>query len=282
MLNYCIEKSLGFWANYGELENSFISMRYSFKLLLIALLTLPLSLAVVFLGLFDATGKLVYGIGRFWTGAILKIGGVRLKIHGLEHLDSNRAYIFMANHQSNLDIPVLIQSLPKFQLRWVAKKELVLVPFFGWALFFSRHVLVDRSSRENAMASFKKAGEKIAAGISVVFFPEGTRGAGDKLLPFKRGGFLLAMRTQTPIVPVTINGSGSILSKGDWRIRRGAIEVIVSKPISPERSPEGGLQETVSEVRRIIESHAGPKAAMAFDDANLDLMLGRRGSLSQT
>src|SRR5919197_4325905 len=127
-------------------------MRYSLKLLLIALLTLPISLIVFFLGLFDPKGELVYGVGQFWTWAILKIGGVRLKIRGLDLLDSSRPYIFMANHQSNIDIPALVQSRPNFQLRWTAKRELVFVPFFGWALWSSKHILVNRSSHSHSMA----------------------------------------------------------------------------------------------------------------------------------
>ncbi len=227
----------------------------SFKLLLVVLLTLPVSSAVFILGLFDPKGKFVYSLERFWTWAILKIGGVRLKIRGLDQIDPSRPYIFMSNHQSNIDIPVLVQSLPKFQLRWLAKRELVFIPFFGWAMWSAKHIIVDRSSRSRAMASLRKARERITGGISVVFFPEGTRSPDGALLPFKRGGFLLALKTQTPIVPITINGSGNILRKGDWRIRRGEIEVIVSEPVSVMESHAGDLRSMMTHVRRLIMSH---------------------------
>lgn len=243
-------------------------MPYSLKLFLVVLITFPASLLVLALSLFDRKGKLAYAISRFWTWAILKIGGIRLKVQGLEHLDSNRQYIFMANHQSNIDIPVLVQSLSKFQLRWVAKKELLSVPFFGWALWASRHIVVDRSSRSGAMASLRKAREKIEGGISVVLFPEGTRSLDGQLLPFKRGGFILAIKTQTPIVPITINGSGAILPRGDWRIRGGEIEVIVSEPVPLDQHHMGNLRGLLSHVRAIMESHSRRPAAPPSDISN--------------
>jgi 1-acyl-sn-glycerol-3-phosphate acyltransferase len=238
-------------------------MRYSFKLLLIALLTLPVSLLVTLMGFFDPKGKMVYHLGRFWTWGILKIGGVRLKIRGLDHLDPSRPYIFMANHQSNIDIPALVQSLPKFQLRWIAKRELVFVPFFGWALWSSKHIVVDRSSRSRAMASLRKARKKIEGGISVVFFPEGTRSSGAEMLPFKKGGFLLAMKTQTPIVPITINGSRNILPKGDWRIRKGEIEIIVSEPVFVDESHARDVRSLMTHVRRILMASSRQEVGMS-------------------
>jgi 1-acyl-sn-glycerol-3-phosphate acyltransferase len=243
-------------------------MCYSFKLLLIALLTLPLSLLIVFLGLFDRDGKIVYRLGRLWTWTILKVGGVRLRVRGLDHLDPSRPYIFVANHQSNIDIPVLVQSLAKFQLRWIAKRELLFVPFFGWALWSSKHILVNRSSRFHAMASLIKARKKIERGISVVFFPEGTRSPNGELLPFKRGGFLLAIKTQTPIVPITINGSRNILRKGDWRIREGEIEVIVSEPVSVNGSLAGGLRGVITRVRRTIMAHSQRQVEIPVESSN--------------
>ncbi len=230
-------------------------MGYSLKLFLVGLITLPSGLLILSLSFFDRKGKLAYGVSRFWTWAILKIGGIRLKVRGLDHLNPGRQYIFMANHQSNIDIPVLVQSLTKFQLRWVAKKELLLVPLFGWALWASKNIIVDRSNRLKAMASFRKAKEKIEGGISVVLFPEGTRSPSGELLPFKRGGFVLAVRTQTPIVPITINGSGAILPKGDWRIRGGEIEVIVSEPVHVDQYRPGNLRSLLNHVRGIMESH---------------------------
>jgi len=231
-------------------------MLYTIKLVLIVLITLPASLLIMPLGLLDRHGKIAYKISRLWTWGILKIGGIRLMVKGLEHLDSSRQYIFMANHQSNIDIPVLVQSLTKFELRWVAKKELLFVPLFGWAMWASRHIVVDRSNRSKAMTSLRKARERIEGGISVVVFPEGTRSSDGQFLPFKRGGFVLAVKTQTPVVPITINGSGTILPRGDWRMRGGEIEVIVSDPVPLDQYHAGNIRGLLSHVRAIMESHS--------------------------
>ena len=179
-------------------------MPYSLKLVLIGLLSIPVCSAVIILAPLDPTGRLGYRIGSVWTWAILKIGGIRLRVRGLERLNPHRPYIFIANHQSYIDIPIMIQALPGFQLRWIAKKELIWVPLFGWALWCAKHILVDRFNFSKATASLKNAEERIRDGASVVIFPEGTRSAQGELLPFKRGGFVLAIKTQTPLVPVTI------------------------------------------------------------------------------
>lgn len=231
-------------------------MHYSIKLFLIILATLPAMLLIIPLGLLDENGKIAYGVSRFWTWTILKICGIRLKVEGLEHLDPSRQYIFMANHQSNIDIPVLVQSLIEFHLRWMAKRELLFIPLFGWAMWASKHIVVDRSNRAKAMASLRKAKERIAAGISIVFFPEGTRSSDGQLLPFKRGGFILAVKTKTPIVPITINGSGAVLPRGDWRIKGGEVEVIVSEPVPLDRYHAGNIRSLLSHVRTVMESRS--------------------------
>jgi 1-acyl-sn-glycerol-3-phosphate acyltransferase len=228
-------------------------MIYFLKLFLVGLVTPPLSLLVVLLAPFGR--RPADAASRLWARTIVKIAGVRLKVRGLDRLDPRRHYIFIANHQSYLDIPVLAQSLPRFQLRWIAKKELGYIPFFGWALWAGGHILVERSDRASALASFRKAKERIAKGVSVVIFAEGTRGSGGRLLPFKRGGFLLAAQTKTPIVPVTINGSWTVLPRQDWRLKSGEIEVIVDEPIPIEKYDGKEINVLVNRVHDMIESH---------------------------
>lgn len=233
-------------------------MLYALKLVTIGMITMPAALLTILVGLFDPHGKHVYGISRLWSWTILRACGISLRITGLNHIDPQQRYVFIANHQSNIDIPVLIQALLAFQLRWLAKKELLWVPFFGWAMWAAKHITVNRSNRADALKSLKKATEHIASGISLVFFPEGTRSPNGRLLPFKRGGFWLAVKTQTPVVPITINGSGALLPKGDWRIRRGEIEVTVGKPLLVENGHPGKLLAISNQLRDII---AKPLAA---------------------
>ncbi|HKA32791.1 MAG TPA: lysophospholipid acyltransferase family protein [Candidatus Binatia bacterium] len=229
-------------------------MIYILKLAVVAVVTTILSLAILLLAPFDdREGRLAYRIGWLWSRMVLNVAGVRLKVHGLARLQ-RRAYIFIANHQSHIDIPVMVQSLPGFQLRWIAKKTLAYVPFFGWALLASRHILINRADRSAAMASLTKAKAKLAAGISVVIFPEGTRGVRGRLGSFKRGAFLLAMKTRTPIVPVTISGSWRIIGRKEWRLKSGEVEVIVHEPIDIERLGGKDSEELAERVRAIIES----------------------------
>lgn len=250
-------------------------MPYSIKLLLLGLLTIPTCLVLLPMAPFDRDGTFAYRISRFWARVILKLSGIRLKVQGLEGLDPNRQYIFIANHQSYIDIPALAQALPQFQLRWIAKKELFWIPLFGWILWTSKHIIVDRSSLSRAMNSLKKARERIEKGISVVIFPEGTRSHCGDLLPFKRGGFLLAFKSKTPIVPVTIKGSGAIWSRGDWRIRSGEIEIVVSKPVPVDRYHAGNLKHIMSRVRAEIESHSHPQADSLSNRSNSFMTLAQ-------
>jgi 1-acyl-sn-glycerol-3-phosphate acyltransferase len=227
-------------------------MFYVLKLVVIIMITVPAALLTILGGLLDRHGKHVYRISRIWSWAILKACGISIRIEGLDHLDPKQRYIFMVNHQSNIDIPVLIRSLPAFQLRWLAKKELLWVPVFGWAMWAAKHITVNRSDRLDALRSLKKARREVASGISLVIFPEGTRSPDGRLLPFKRGGFWLAMQTQTPVVPLTIAGSHAVVPKGDWRIRRGEIRITVGVPMTVGTSRSGNLLAIANQVRGIM------------------------------
>jgi 1-acyl-sn-glycerol-3-phosphate acyltransferase len=227
-------------------------MFYAAKLAAIAVFTIPLSMLTILGGLCDPQGQRVYHINKLWTWLILKIAGIKLNVAGLEGLDPQRQYLFVVNHQSNIDIPVLVQALPQFQLRWIAKKELLRVPFFGWALWAAKHITVDRADTLNAVKSLALAQQRIAAGISVVIFPEGTRSTDGNLLPFKRGGFLLAIKTKTTIVPIAINGTLKILPKGEWRIRSGQVNVNIGAPLTVENFRAGGLRGLSAQVEEMI------------------------------
>lgn len=233
------------------------------RLALIIVLTVVLATVTVLAGLIDPHGKIVYPINKIWTWAILFAGGVKLHVTGLEKLDAQRPYVFMVNHQSNIDIPILVKSLPDFQLRWIAKRELLWVPFFGWALWAGKHITVDRNRPSAAVKSLRRAKERIAAGISVVVFPEGTRSRDGALQRFKKGGFLLAIETQTDVVPVTIVGSRNLLPSGAWRLRSGAVEVIIDQPIAIAGWRPGNLRLLMNQVRATIAARLHPAATVS-------------------
>jgi 1-acyl-sn-glycerol-3-phosphate acyltransferase len=252
-------------------------MLYYFQLSFFALLTIFLSVLTIGCGICETHGKRAYRINQFWTWIILRVGGIRLRITGLENLDPKRQYVFIANHQSNIDIPVLVQALPEFQLRWLAKKELLRVPFLGWAMWATKHVTVDRSDPQDALLSLARAKERLGAGISLVIYPEGTRSRDGRLQRFKKGGFLLAVQTNTPIVPITVNGSATLLPAGSWRLRPGAIAITIDKPVSVEGFRPGNLRLLVNQVRATIDARLRtPEPRAARTERIEDSVIGHK------
>lgn len=173
-----------------------------------------------------------YQVCQVWSRLNVLVSGARLRMRRTVPLDPHGAYVFMSNHRSHFDVLAVIEALPEFQLRWVAKKELTTVPVFGWALRHAGHVIIDRSDTEQAVRSLRAARGKMERGVSVVIFPEGTRApAGRALLPLKKGGFMLALETGFPIVPIAVRGSSPVLPKGSWHVHAGDVDVVVGAPI---------------------------------------------------
>lgn len=201
------------------------------RILFIAFHTLFWGVPVILLSFFDPYAQRAARLVRFWAAGNLWVCGVKVQTRGQERLSPQHAYLFMSNHQSQFDILALMAALRQFQLRWVAKQELRKVPILGLCMQVTHQVLVDRQNRTQAIAVIRQVKKLLAAGISVLFFPEGTRSRDGQLLPFKPGGFVVAVEAGVPIVPVTINGSRSILPPGDWQVRSGTIEIIFGEPI---------------------------------------------------
>ncbi len=188
--------------------------------------------AVLLASLADQEGKLAYRVARYWAWFNLRLCGIRLEVQGRQQLDPATSYVFMSNHCSNLDVLALVVTLWDFQLRWVAKEELLRIPGFGWGLRATRQIIINRADHEQAMASLARAKERLQKGVSVVFFPEGTRSSG-ALLPFKKGGFVFAMQTGAPIAPIAISGTLGILPRGSWLVRGGGeVRVTVQPPVA--------------------------------------------------
>lgn len=220
----------------------------------VVLNTLVFAPLVVVVSLLDEDAKVAYRFAQAWVRLNLWISGVRLTVRGLENLDRSRHYVFMSNHRSNADIIAIASALSEFQLRWVAKKELLRVPVFGWGLKALKNIIIDRSNRDEAVRSYRLARERMQRGISVIVYPEGTRGVGSELLPFKKGGFLLAIETGTPIVPVAINGTAAVLAKNGWRVEKGDVEVVIGRPIETAHLGVADRNRLIEDVRQAISS----------------------------
>ncbi len=142
-----------------------------------------------------------------WAPGILWICGVKLKVTGLENLDTSQPYVFVANHQSYLDIPFLFNAIP-INLYFIAKKEIKWIPFIGWYMMATGMIFIDRSNRIKSIASLNKSAKLVHDGKSVLLFPEGTRSRDGYLADFKKGPFKLAEKAQVPVVPVGIMEDG--------------------------------------------------------------------------
>lgn len=194
---------------------------------------------------------------RPWAAVILRLAGVRVRVEGRSRIPKDRPVIYVSNHQSHFDILALIRALPG-QYRVVAKKELFAIPVFGWALWLAGFIKIDRSDRDKAFRSLDLAARKIARGRSVLIFAEGTRSRDGSLRPFKKGAFVLAIRSACPIVPVSISGSRAVLPQGSLRIGRGAIDVVIGEPIETAGRAMEEKESLMEAVRLAVESGFTP------------------------
>lgn len=205
---------------------------------------------VILISLFKQGGAASHFASSIWGLGILVGARVKVSVEGGEHIDPQGTYVYMANHQSMFDIPILLGHLPT-PFRWLAKKELFDIPFFGLSIKRAGYISIDRSNRKSAHESIVEAARKISSGASVVIFPEGTRSEDGTIQPFKSGGFHLALRSGKPIVPVVIHGAHPILPKGRFRIQSGKVIVSIGSPIETvgfTGSAKKNLEETVRNI----------------------------------
>jgi 1-acyl-sn-glycerol-3-phosphate acyltransferase len=186
-------------------------------------------------------------IGRFGVW----LAGVKVEIRGFENIDRRRTYIFMCNHVSNLDPPILIARIPG-RTSVLVKKELFRIPILGPAMRLASLVPVDRSNREAAIASVQAGVAVLKTGIHMTVFPEGTRSSDGKLLPFKKGPFYLATDSDIPIVPVTVTGTEKLMPKGAAIIRPGKAILTFHPPIDPQKFDS--KEDLIDAVRAAIAS----------------------------
>jgi 1-acyl-sn-glycerol-3-phosphate acyltransferase len=214
---------------------------YLFLLLFIPVTALFALSASIFT-LIDSSGRTYSFHARLWARIALFLNHTPVELRGAEHLPDG-PFILMSNHQSNFDIFSLLAALPR-RIYWIAKKELFDIPVFGPSMRRGGYIPLDRSDGRKALKSMENAAAIIRQGSSVVMFPEGTRSVDGLLLPFKRGGFMLAVRAGVPVIPVTINGSGRVNPGGLIRLYSGRITLTLHPRIT---IPEG-MKKSEAEV----------------------------------
>ena len=202
--------------------------------------------------LFDSSGDGVLDLARWWSRSVTTFAGVKVVIENRATLVPEEPYVFMANHASSLDIWAVFVAIPR-RLRLIAKKQLARIPIFGWAMWAGRFIFIDRGNGVAARRSIQEAGRRIRDGDSVLVFPEGTRTRDGSLLPFKKGGFHLAIRAGVPIVPVALCGTRALMPRGSLLLRAGAIKVIIGQPIPTQGLSDEDRINLPERVRGIVE-----------------------------
>ena len=219
----------------------------------VSVYTIVLGSVSVLSTLFDRHGNFGHKCARAWSWLILKTTGVVVEVEGLDRLDRSRSYIFASNHQSIYDIPILFASLP-FQLRILAKESLGRIPFMGWHLQRTGHVLVDRSNPGAGVV--RKMKRLVNEGHSLIVFPEGTRSTDGSVGRFKGGSFIIALQSGLPVVPISVIGSRHVMFRGELMVRPGRVRVVVHEPIETRSVPREAVREFASSVREVVASSA--------------------------
>ena len=220
--------------------------------------TVVLGAAAVAVGLLSrrGAGRVVH----LWGRVLLGLVGVRVAVEGVECLDSGARYVVMANHESSLDIPVLLTALPTtIEIRFLAKKSLFGVPFLGWAMSSAGFIPVDREDRSTAPAMLARTLDEIRRGGSPLVFPEETWTTDGRLLPFARGGFLVALKAGLAILPVGLEGSRLVMPPGRTALRPQLVTVRIGEPIPVAGLRVSSLRDLMARTRDAVDSLRGDR-----------------------
>jgi 1-acyl-sn-glycerol-3-phosphate acyltransferase len=195
---------------------------------------------------------LLYVLGHLGVRLGLLLSGIRYRVIGREQVPAGRAVVFCSNHESNIDPPVLFDALHP-RLHVLYKAELSKVPLFGRAIQLGGFIPVERQNRDQSMAAIARGAESIRSGNSFLIFPEGTRSRTGELLPFKKGGFVMALQANAPIIPVAVSGGRAAMRKGSWIIRSVVVTIQLGKPVDTTGLPIAARDRVIREVRNEIE-----------------------------
>ena len=219
----------------------------------VSVYTAVLGTASLLSSVFDRRGDFGHKCARAWSWLILKTSGVKVQVSGLEHLDPARSYIFAANHQSIYDIPILFASLP-VQLRIMSKASIGRIPFLGWHLQRTGHLLIDRS--QSGAGIMRKMARLVRQQHSLFIFPEGTRSIDGSVAKFKGGSFLIAVDAGLPVVPISIQGSRHVMFRGRLMVCPGRVTVTVHEPIETAGVRRDEVRAFSTRVRDVVASAA--------------------------
>jgi 1-acyl-sn-glycerol-3-phosphate acyltransferase len=240
------------------MKSLFKAIRIAWLALWAAIATIILGIPVMVAGLLSRTGNLAFSISKLWAYTMLAISFVRTEIKNKTKIVKGTSYIIISNHQSLYDIIALVTTLG-IQYRWFIKKEVLKIPIFGYALYASRNIFIDRSNIAGAIESINRGIDRLPKGVSIMVFAEGTRSPDGQIHEFKKGGFVTAVRRKIPIMPVTVNGSRRILPKGSLVVKPGKIQVVIGDPIDTSGYTTDTVDELIDKTRQTIMANFNPE-----------------------
>ena len=223
--------------------------------------TIVLSVLSLPAALLDRSGKIYLWLARLWSKIFLFLFGTRLHVTGLENIKKKENYVFVANHSSYADIPIILAGIPH-DIRLILRKSLTQIPIWGWVLLVSPMIIIDRANAARAKKTLSNAVDKIKAGASVLLFPEGTRSADGKPHEFKRGAFHIASESEAYVIPVAVIGAFEMLPRTSKLPKWGShVTLKIGRPlqvnatISSERDREMDLMRRAEESVRVMLAH---------------------------
>lgn len=225
--------------------------RSVFTYIIVSLYILIVGPIGMVIGVVFKAKDLLYELGHAGVWLALTSAGIRYKVIGRENIPTDRAVVFCSNHQSNVDPPVLFQALhPRLHILY--KAELSRLPVLGRVLQIGGFIPVPRENRDEAFRAIERAAASIRSGNSFLIFPEGTRSRTDELLPFKKGGFVMALRAQAPIVPVAVSGGRASMRKGSWIVHPVTVTVRIGEPVMTDGLTADDRDRLIATVRERI------------------------------
>lgn len=200
---------------------------------------------------FDGKRKIQHAQCFWWSETVILLNPYwNVTVEGLENIDKDRTYVMVANHQSMADIVMLFQT--RMQFKWIAKDSLFRVPFLGWCMSLAKHIRLKRTNLSSIRKAYREASNWIDNGVSVMFFPEGTRSETGVLGDFRNGAFKLAQKKKVAVLPIAIQGTGGAISKGKWTFNTSrTIRMTVLPALEPD-SFQGNVRSLMNTARREI------------------------------
>jgi 1-acyl-sn-glycerol-3-phosphate acyltransferase len=218
--------------------------------------TIPFATATLLLAMISSSTPWIDRVIRMWARTVVRAAGIDLAIEGAEKLDRAQRYVLVSNHYSYFDIPCVFAAVPQ-PIRFMAKVSLFKIPIFGWAIGRAGFIPIDRKNRRTAVKSFDLAAQRIRRGNTIVIFPEEGRSRHREMRAFQRGAFLLALKTELPILPIAIDGTYDVFCVGARRVTPAKVTIRIGEPIATAGASVRDKERMATESRAQIEKMLG-------------------------